>query len=208
MEFRATRLSWLAGLVALAVAVPLFAQTPSLAEIAKKEQERRAGLKGPAKVYTNDDLKKTGGLPSSTPAAAAGQGDQKSADPNATSKAVDEKKPAAGGDAAKVPDAGKSEKKDTDQKDEPYWRARMTQAREELRRNEMFLDALQSRVNALSAEFTARDDPSQRAQIADDRQKALAELDRVKAEITKGQQTISDIEEEARKAGVPAGWLR
>jgi hypothetical protein len=53
-----------------------------------------------------------------------------------------------------------------------------------------------------------RDDPAQRAVIADNRQKSLAELDRVKSEIEKNKKAIADIEEEARRAGVPPGWLR
>ena len=39
-------------------------------------------------------------------------------------------------------------------------------AREELRRNEVFADALQSRINALTTDFAAATIPSQRAQIA------------------------------------------
>ena len=84
----------------------------------------------------------------------------------------------------------------------------MTNAREDVRWNEMFRDALQSSINGMSADFAARDDPYQRAQIADNRQKALAELDRVTQEIEKGTKAIADIEEEARKAGVPPGWVR
>ena len=49
---------------------------------------------------------------------------------------------------------------------------------------------------------------AQRAKIADDRQKALAELSRLTLDIDKANKQIADIEEEARKAGVPPGWLR
>src|SRR4029078_6757332 len=49
-------LSGCAPLALVAVAVPAVAQTPSLGDIAKKEQERRKGSKQPAKVYTNEDL--------------------------------------------------------------------------------------------------------------------------------------------------------
>jgi hypothetical protein len=72
----------------------------------------------------------------------------------------------------------------------------------------MAAEAFQSRVNALTTDFVNRDDPYQRAQIAVDRQKALAELERVKTEIVRLKQQIADIEEEARQAGVPPGWLR
>ena len=95
-----------------------------------------------------------------------------------------------------------------EQKDEAWWRNRMLAAREELRRNEVFLEALQSRVNALSADFVSRDDPYQRGKIGEDRQKALAEMDRVKREIGDTKKAIENIEEEARKSGVPPGWLR
>ena len=59
----------------------------------------------------------------------------------------------------------------------------MAQAREELRRNEMFGEALQTRINSLTNDFSARDDPYQRAQLADDRQNAVAEKARVTQEI-------------------------
>jgi len=72
----------------------------------------------------------------------------------------------------------------------------------------MFSEALQSRINALATDFVNRDDPVQRDQIAAERQKALAELDRVRREIEDQQKAIAAIQEEARKAGVPAGWVR
>jgi hypothetical protein len=44
--------------------------------------------------------------------------------------------------------------------------------------------------------------------VADNRQKALAELDRVKNDIVQQTKAIADIQSEARRAGVPPGWLR
>lgn len=173
-----------AGLV-LCAAAPGGAQNPSLADLAKKEQQRRKGTPAPKKVYTNKDLPESAAAPpapQSPPATAV-------TDP-APATPAPEQRPAA------------------DQKDEAWWRTRMTTAREDLRRNEAFLEALQSRVNALSADFVNRDDPYQRSKIGEDRQKALAEMDRVKREIEQGKKLIDDIEEEARKSGVPPGWLR
>ena len=72
----------------------------------------------------------------------------------------------------------------------------------------MFADALQTRINSLTNDFASRDDPYQRAVIAEDRAKAVLELDRVKGEIEQARKKIADIEEEARKAGVAPGWLR
>jgi hypothetical protein len=178
----------LAGSLVAPVAV--LAQNPPLGEIARKEQERRKALQGKGqdkgKVITNKDLPPSAHKPAAAqPAPAAG--DQKPADETTPAG-----QPPAGGE----------------EKDETWWRGRMTQARESLRRSEMFLEALQSRINALSADFVARDDPAQRARIAEDRQKALAELDRVQTDIVEQRKQIEDIEEEARKAGVPPGWLR
>ncbi len=171
--------SWLAGGMASA-------QTPTLGDVAKKEEERRKKLAAPAKVYTNKDLPK----PAATvPAPAAGA-------PEAP-PAVEQKLP-----PAPTPEEPKNEK------DEAWWRKRISDVRQELTRNEMAAEAFQSRINALTTDFVNRDDPYQRAQIAIDRQKALAELERVKAEAVRLKQLIADIEEEGRQAGVPPGWLR
>ena len=69
-------------------------------------------------------------------------------------------------------------------------------------------DALQTRINALTADFASRDDPIQRAGIERDRQKALSELERLKKSVVDGKKALADLDEEARKAGVPPGWLR
>ena len=68
--------------------------------------------------------------------------------------------------------------------------------------------ALQNRVDGLWTEFTGRDDPAQRAVIEESRQAALAELENTSAEIEDLTQQIADIEDEARRANVPPGWLR
>jgi hypothetical protein len=156
-------------------------QSPSLAELARKEQARRKTVKTPAKVITKKDLPPSAQNPP-PPAAPA---------PAATK--IDETKPP-------EPKA--------DEKDETWWKNRINQVREELRRNEVFAEALQTRINSLSTDFVNRDDPFQRAKIGEDRDKSLAELSRVKAEIVNAKKQIEDIEEEARKAGVPPGWLR
>jgi hypothetical protein len=189
----------------LTVAVPVGAQ--SLGDLAKKEQERRKTSPPAAKTYTNEDLKRLTPMPGGeTPS----KGD--AAKPGDPAKAGDAAKP---GDPAKAGDSAKPTEVKPDApaagdsvKDEKYWRGRISAAKEEIRRNEMFRDALQTRINALSADFAGRDDPFQRAKIADDRQKAIAEMARVNEEIAKATKGIADIEEEARRAGVPPGWLR
>lgn len=171
-----------AAAVGVVFTAPAAAQTPSLAEVARKEQERRKTQKPAAKVYTKKDLPE--------------------------SPLVAPPPPAAPTPAAEQKPAQTEQKREPDGKDETWWRDRIAAAREALRRNEVFAEALQSRINALSADFVNRDDPYQRAKVGQDRDKAIAELARVKDEIERGKKQIEDIEEEARKAGVPPGWLR
>jgi hypothetical protein len=167
----------------------------SLADVARREAARRKALAASGqrgRTLNNSDVKKWEPPQAETanPAEAdAGKKDNEG-------KAADKAAPT---DAQQPP---------AETKGEDYWHGRMAAAREELRRNEAFAEALQSRINALSAEFSAKDDPYQRAQVADDRQKALAEMDRLTSEIDKNRKSIADIEDDARRAGVPAGWIR
>ena len=183
----------------LLVVSPAWAQ--SLGDVARKEEARRKTVKAAGKVYTNDTLRKEpeapppatpAAPPSSAPAASA---PVPSGSPGQAQGHGGEAQP-----AAPQPDQKK--------KDEAYWRGRITEARQNLARSQVFHDALQSRINALTTDFVNRDDPAQRRVIEADRLKALAELDRVTKEIAQFKKAIADIEEEARRAAVPPGWLR
>ena len=173
-------------LFCLRAGVALAQTPPSLAELAQKEQERRKALKGAAasKVYSDKDLPKTA--------------------PTANASTV----PATPTPTVVQAESKPAEAKPDDQKDETWWRNRIAQAREAQRRGEAFAVALQSQINALSTDVVNRDDPYQRAKLADDRLKALSELQRVTREIDQAKKDIGDIEEEARRANVPPGWLR
>jgi hypothetical protein len=173
----------------LVIAVAATAAAQSLGDLAKQEEARRKAIKVPGRVLTNDTLRS---IPSSVPASTSPSSKESEAAADKTDHALDKK--------TKPEDEPKAK--------EAAWRARMQGARDLLQRSQSFAEALQSRINGLSADFTARDDPAQRAVVAADRQKALAELDRVKDDIVKQTKAIADIQEEARKAGVPAGWVR
>ncbi len=181
------RFSCVVHTLALLVAAGTAVHAQSLGDVAKKEEVRRKTVKAPAKVYTNDDLHSEGTAP--PPAAAPAQ-------------------PGAAAAPATAPQAPAAPATDEPKKDEAYWKARIAKARDDLDRAKTFADALQSRINALTADFSARSDPAQRAVIGTDRNKALAELDRVKKEIDDHTKEIASIQDEARKANVPAGWVR
>jgi hypothetical protein len=171
------------------------AQTPSLGEVARKEAERRKALPPSGKVYTNKDLPPS----AQKPAPSSGAGTETTIPLDPVAAATGDKPADAKAEADGKPGA---------EKNEGWWAARMTAAREAVRRNAMFAEALQTRINSLNRDFTSRDNPAQRAQIGQDRAEALSELARVKQDVEKGKQAIADIEEEARKASVPPGWLR
>ena len=171
--------------------VPTVAPAQSLAEVAKQEEARRKAVKEAGKVYTNTDLR-----PDISKGEPAAQADKPAP--------ADGAKPSADGKDASA------DKKKTDEpvKDQAYWSGRIGEARSALDRSKIFADALQSRLNSLAADFVNRDDPAQRSQIELERQRAASELARVTKEIAEHTKAITDIEEEARKAGVPPGWLR
>lgn len=185
------------------VAVTATVSAQTLADVARKESERRQTVQGGSKTYTNTDLKPVAGAPA---ADAAAPGDSATSEAGGASAATS---PKADADAAATP-AGDTAKAsdDTEVKDQDYWSKRMSALREQLERDQTYLDALQTRVDSLTADFVNRDDPAQRSQIANDRQKALGEVDRLKKAIEQDKAAIPELEEEARRAGVPAGWLR
>ena len=167
----------------------------SLADVAKKEEERRKTVSQPAKVYTNKDLSPAPA--GSTPPSPA----------SATKDGTDATKDAAGKDAARK-DAKDADASKDQAKDEKYWSEKMKGLREQLDRNKTFADALQNKINSLTTDFVNRDDPVQKRAIDADRQKALAELARLNKAVIDGNKAIADLEEAARRAGVPPGWLR
>ena len=192
------RLLSVAALVFIGVANVAAAQ--SLGDVAKKEEQRRKTVKSAGKVYTNDELKRD-----PTPSVPASASTGTTSTPSASSTPAPA--PASSGNNADKDDSANKDGS-ADKSDEKTWRKRITNARESLQRSQAFADALQSQLNALSTDFVNRDDPIQRQQIAKQRDGVVAELDRVKKEVAAQTKAISDIQEEARRANVPAGWVR
>ena len=176
-----------ARLIAVLVLVAAFggrAYGQTLADVAKKEEDRRKKAPAPAKVYTNKDLSPAPPVaPATSEAAPAAKADDKAA-------------------------AAKETKEKEQPKDQEYWSSHMKALQQQLDHDSTFADALQSKINALTTDFSARDDPAQRATIERDRQKSIAEQNRLKKAVEDDKKAIADLQEEARRAGVPPGWLR
>lgn len=186
-------------------ATPAAAQSP-LADAARREAARREAIKArKVPVYTNEDLNQLPPRPAPVRPVAPSGTRVTTLGPGGDTAS----------DAAQEPDAARAEAGQTQapaaesaRGTEEKWRARITAARDNLSRAKLFAEALQSRVNALSTDFVSRDDPAQRQQLFEDRQKALDEMARVKEEIAGFEKEIAAIQEEARRLNVPPGWLR
>jgi hypothetical protein len=180
--------------VAACGATARMAGAQSLADVAKKEEERRKSVSAKAKVYTNKDLAAV--PPGSAPPSS---GTSSSTAPTTDADSAKD---------AKAPPAAKPEKDGEPPKDQAYWSGRLKALQDKLDRDISFADALQTKVNSLTADFVNRDDPAQRAVIERDRQKALTQVVALQKDIANGKKAIADLQEEARRAGVPPGWLR
>ena len=182
-------------LLVLVGAMPLQAQT--LADVARKADAQKKTAKG-TKTYTNKDV---GDVPpatsgplgtTSTDSKPADAGQTPPKDGAATTPATSSTTPASGAGV----------------KDQAYYAGKMKELRGKLDRDQSFLSALQSQINALNTDFVNRDDPAQRSQIEQSRNKALAQRAQLQKDIADDKKAIADFEEEARKAGAPPGWLR
>ena len=171
------------------------AQAQSLAEVAKKEEERRQKTPEPTKVYTNKDLKAPSGAGPAPAGVAPGADAGRDAPPGAKGK--DDKAASSDKDKDKDPN-----------KDPAFWSGRLKTAQSKLDQDQAYAEAMQTRINALTTDAVNRDDPIQRSKLERDRVKALADLAQLKKSIDDDKKAIAAVHEDARRAGVPPGWLR
>ncbi len=198
--------------VAAALAVGLFLAgsvstvlgQSALGDVARQEAERRKAIKEESRVYTNQDLpavpsRAVDDAPATDPAPVTDSAPEATDVADVTPVTSDDNDPA---------DSASSAVNDEAPRDRAYWNARMASLRDTLSRDEVLAEALQSRVNALTTDFVNRDDPLQRAALAADRDRAVAELERLRKQLIVDEEAISDFQTEARRANVPPGWLR
>ena len=186
----------------LGVAADAAAQPPSLVEIARQERARRAAIpeEGRARVYTNADLRETGGLTvAAAPAGSVAPAD--TGEQHATPATGEDAAEADGGATAGTADASEA-------RDEAYWRGRMAEAEAARARAALMAAALQNRADGLWAQFTGVDDPARQRVIERQRNDALEALENARVELQDAERAVAEIREAARRAGAPPGWLR
>lgn len=157
----------------------------SLGEVAFREAVRRQSLPKSVRSFTDADL---------DPAP------QREARPPvlATGAAAPAKPGAAAGEKAEG----------AEKKDEAWWRARMVAARAALERDRLLVASLDNRISTLTRDVVNRDDPAQRAVLIAERVRALEEVEAMRKQVVADTEAIAAIEEEARREGVPPGWIR
>lgn len=159
--------------------------TDSVADAARKAKADRP--KGTSKkVFTDEDLPslKSGGL-SVVGEKESGAASAEATQPNA--------KPA-GGAAAKT------------QKDEAYWRGRAQKIREQMNAVDQDIDKVKEAMKKGGGSgFDMQTGLNQNVAYIEDRNAKLKALEQKKSEL---QKQMDALEEEARQADVPIGWLR
>jgi hypothetical protein len=207
-------ISSVVGIGILSMTVAASAQT--LADLAKKDNDRRKAVKHPAKVITNDDVQDVKPIMPMMENDGTGT---KLVDPNAANASgstpantnpdmpVPDGAPAAGTQSGQKPQAKPAGAPGVKSGDEAQWRSRMQAAREAVSRTQLQLEGMRNRAAQLTAASAAASQ-DQRGTYQKQQQDALQEYDRLRADLQKSQKALSDLEAEASRSGVPPGWVR
>ena len=159
-------------------------QQESLAEAARRAREQKKDTLKQAKVITNDNIPKEGGI--------SAVGDQ----------------PPAAGEAENTPaEAAKSDK--TAGGDEKKWRARFEKLHHKLEQDQADLDVMQRELGVLDLQYY--NDPvkgMQQGLTRSDINDKTAKIAAKQKEIDADKQAISDAEDELRQSGGDLGWAR
>lgn len=175
-----------AALAIVAVLSSSVVHAQSLGDIAKKTADEHADKA--VKVYTNADLK---------------------VEPAPFVPAHSDPAPSAGPSVpATPPPSSIADYRQSSMKDEAYWKGRMRDAQAVLDGDQIHLDAMIGRVNSLSSDFNNSRSVTQRIVLRKEREDAATEATRLKAAVRTDRKALVTLEEEARRVGVPAGWLR
>ncbi len=162
------------------------ASAQSLADVARAEEARRKSIKPGAKVYTNENL--GGPLPTSAAPADA----------------------ASASNAAKpgTMQSPRNRRRSIPRRPRSIGRIVPRRFKSRSRALKLLRDALQTQVSGLNAEYLSMDDPGHRGLLETRMHRATLEIQRVEQDIEKQTKAAADLQEEARKSGIPAGWVR
>ncbi|MDA2939016.1 hypothetical protein MYX75_12245 [Acidobacteria bacterium AH-259-A15] len=158
---------------------------PSLAELARRERERRANIKKEVPVITNATLKNFKGLVSVSEAPAA---------------------PSQGETEAET--ETETEPEETAEKDLASREAEFDEARMNLKNAVNRSMVLQLKINDLRNAYFREDDGTTQARIQQQLQGTLEEIESNKQEVQAAREALQKLENEARKEGLQPGTIR
>jgi hypothetical protein len=166
--------------LALALAfLPTGAQGQSLAELAKKEKERRAGIQDKAPVITDRDLG-PGRIPTLPSEAETTEGEG-----------------AASAQAAGTEAAGEQKNPADEAKTREHWQKRVEAAQKKI-------TDLETQLNSPELAWGG----GMRTDVNPLGQRNLSQRQELEGKLAQARAELDAIREEARRAGVPAGWVR
>jgi hypothetical protein len=192
------------GLLLFAAASSAYSQ--SLADLARKEKERRQAVKTVAKVITNERGTKYDRAPIITgkPSPVA---DKTSVDKTAG----DVEKTAGEGEAGAAAAQDKAlvdEPVDFQGRPESFWKQTFADARQKVQDLENESNVLILKFNDLQNRFYREDNGFKQQEIQREMQKTIYEQDKNKENLAKARTALADLETEARKSGALPGWIR
>jgi len=187
----------LLGHLGLACACALagsLAHAQGLGEAAAREKQRREQeqkKRGTAKVITTDELSKTGTSDGSS--ADLAQNQQRPTDNSAAER-------------QRVIKEGTDEV--VEAPGEAQWRQRAKEAKEELRQAEENLRALEEKASQLFGRIQASTDTNELLRLRAEQQDLTKQVEDAKIMLATNRKEQQDLADEARRAGVPPGWVR
>jgi hypothetical protein len=190
------------ALALLLLAGPALVGAQSLGEVAKREQEKqdkkKKSGKPPAtvKVYTDEDLKKARESESGAVTVLPENGNLEAA------------APASADDDEVV--SGEGRPVGGRRRTEAFWRTRATQLREAADEADNKVKELEARIAALRNDMSPTNvqDPNRLQSRDRDLREAMDSLDATRSAAETARKALADLEEEARRAGAPPGWVR
>ena len=187
------------SLIAIFALLPaMAAESESLADLAKKEQERRAKITAETKVITNEDSAKYKDGAVTTETLPSGP---------STEKAAPEKAGSETEAAAKDMQGSTGEPVDLQGRPESFWRQTMADARKQVKDLENQANVLVLKLNDLQNKFYRESNGFKQQEIQTEINKTLYEQDQVKDKLAKAKDQLQDLEKEARKSGALPGWI-
>jgi hypothetical protein len=178
------------------------AQTDSLAEAARKHRQQQSGKPAATKVYTNDNLPATETISTVGPAPA-------STDTAASGASNGEGQPATNDGAAAAPkDATKPDEAKTRQKTWEDWRSKIEKQKASLEQMQKENEEIERQYKLTTGNYynNAQQRIYDGAAMAKEDAAYKQQMEQKQKAIEDAQQKIDDMQEEARRAGVPSGY--